>query len=89
MFQIIGEPSQKLMEKMGTKEKERIKAQQQALGEKGLTANRKRVEKAIQDNEVGECFYWLIRCELLFMDGFIIASIVMPAGLLIFLLFVI
>ena len=42
------------MENMGTKEKERIKAQQQALGEKGLTANRKRVEKAIQDNEVGK-----------------------------------
>ncbi|KAI1290107.1 hypothetical protein HDE_08397 [Halotydeus destructor] len=49
---IIGKPCPILMEKMSDEEKQRIEAQREALGEKGLQEKAKTLELAIAQNEI-------------------------------------
>ena len=52
VWQIVGQPSAKLMTEMSETEKKRVAEQRTALGEEGRKIKRQRLEKATQDNEV-------------------------------------
>ena len=51
-FQIIGDPSEKLMKEMAEEEKQRVKEQRNTLGETGLKEKQNALEKATEENEV-------------------------------------
>ena len=51
-LQVIGRPSQKLMNEMGEAEKERVKSQREMLGEEGLKQLAVKLENATEENEV-------------------------------------
>ena len=52
MFQIIGEPSNALMEEMAKTEADRVAKQQESLGEAGLIEKSTILEHATDENEV-------------------------------------
>ena len=52
MSQIIGDPSKKLADEMAKEEKERVRKQQEVLGEDGLKKKGEILKNAIEQNEV-------------------------------------
>ena len=52
MVVVVADPSDELMQKMGSDEKERVNKQREALGEEGLKEKKMILDKAIAKNEV-------------------------------------